>query len=62
MNMITRITGSRVKVQLHSIPHLVALFNSDLLAEYSLDDILKPLVNELKELNAVCLLFGYLHT
>jgi hypothetical protein len=38
--------------------NLIALFNSDLLSEYSLDDVLKPFVNELKELNAVRLLFG----
>lgn len=34
--------------------HLVALFKSSLLNEYSLDDILKPFVDDLKKLNTVC--------
>ena len=33
--------------------NLISLFNSNLLATYSLDDILRPFIDDLKELNAV---------
>ena len=33
--------------------NLVALFKSNLLDEYSLDDILKPFINDLQKLNSV---------
>ena len=35
--------------------NLVALFKSDLLSEYSLKDILKPFIDDLKKLCDVCL-------
>lgn len=35
--------------------NLVALFNSNLLSDYSLDDILRPFIDDLKELNTVSL-------
>jgi hypothetical protein len=40
--------------------NLVALFKSSLLAEYSLNDVLKPFVDDLKKLSAVsCLSIMY---
>ena len=38
---------------------LIALFNTNLLTEYSIDDILKPFIEDLKDLNAVSLIFNF---
>ena len=37
---------------------LIALFNTNLLTEYSIDDILKPFIEDLKDLNTVSLIFN----
>lgn len=41
-----------LRSRLESI-HLIALFESKLLVNYSIDDILRPFINDLKEFNAV---------
>ena len=41
--------------------NLISLFSSDLLATYSFDDILRPFIEDLKELNAVSSEFIYLY-
>ena len=38
---------------------LIALFNTNLLTEYSIDDILKPFIEDLKDLNAVSFIFNF---
>lgn len=39
--------------------NLIALFRSELLQHYSFDDILKPLVSDLKKLTTVSISYSY---
>ena len=41
--------------------NLIALFNCDLLSHYSLDDVLSPFINDLKQLDDVSVTNMYLH-